>query len=279
VASVAGAPGDGLAALRRTGRISELLFLYECATLEPTQLRPIAERLGLTVQAASHSFRHLSRAGLVEVREGRYRPTVRGVAALHDSLDRLGADVARRLARLHVIRSTRAVAVGRLAPGDSVSLELKDGVLTARRGGTGSSRGRVTRGAPDGGLVEVGRLEGIVPIVPATVTVYALAPAEVTDPATRDAVRRRIRAHRPAILAAEGLEAYHLLRAVAPGAVVRFAVAASCQAASKLGVPSAVFVLQDALPQLLADFSSAEPPPLEVRGLGGRRRSAGVRRR
>ncbi|MGB6443136.1 MAG: hypothetical protein WBF81_07555, partial [Thermoplasmata archaeon] len=59
-------PSDGLAGLRRGGAVTELLFLYECTTLEPTQLRPIADRLGLTVQAASHSFRSLARRGLVE---------------------------------------------------------------------------------------------------------------------------------------------------------------------------------------------------------------------
>jgi predicted transcriptional regulator len=120
----------GLAALRRGGTVTELLFLYECATLEPTQLRPIAERLGLTVQAVSHSFRQLKRRGLVTVQEGRYRPTVEGVAWLHETLRRLGDDLRERIERVHVIRSTRALALDDLSEGASVSLE---------RGGAASS--------------------------------------------------------------------------------------------------------------------------------------------
>lgn len=270
---------DGLAALRRSGAATEILFLYECATLEPTQLRPIAERLGLTVQAASHAFRQLVRAGLVEVRDGRYRPTVRGVASLHAALDRLGSDVAERLARLHVIRSTRAVATEPLAVGDAVSLELRDGVLSARRGTAGPSRGRVSRGAGAGGLVEVRQLEGIVPIVPGRVTVYALAPADLDDAALPARLRSAVRADPSALLAAEGLEAYHALKPVAGAPPLRFAVAAACRAASKVGVPSTVIVAPDALARLLAELSGPDPPPFEVRALPGRRRDRAPARR
>lgn len=264
-------PADGLAALRRSGAVTEILFLYECATLEPTQLRPIAEHLGLTVQAASHTFRQLARAGRVEVRDGRYRPTVRGVAALHAALDRLGTDVAERLARLHVIRSTRAVATEALAAGEPVSLELREGILSARRGSAGPSRGTVRRAAPAGGLVDVGDLEGILPIVPGAVAVYPLSPADLADPALAERLRAVVRRRPDALIAAEGLEAYHALRPLASPGLLRFAVAAACRAASKLGVPSTVVVVQDALPHLLSEFSGPDPPPLEVRTIPGAR--------
>ena len=262
---------EGLAALRRSGAVTELLILYECATIEPTQLRPIAEHLGLTVQAASHSVRRLSQAVLVEVRDGRYLPTVRGVASLHAALDALGGDVAARLAHLHVIRSTRAIAAESLAAGDPVSLELREGLLSARRGGSGPSRGRVRTGGPAGALVEVAQLEGIVPIVPAPVTVYPLSPGDLEDPALARRLRHVLPDRPGAIVAAEGLEAYHALRAVTQTSALRFAVAATCRAASKVGVASTVVVAQEALPHLLAEFSGPDPPPLEVRVLPGRR--------
>src|SRR5579862_5778797 len=118
-------PGGGTAGLpdlRRRGAVTELLFLFECVTREPTQLRPIAEELGLTVQAASHSFRQLAARGLAEVREGRYRATVAGVAWLQAALGLLREDVAGRLARLDIVRSTRAIAAARIAAGAVVSL-------------------------------------------------------------------------------------------------------------------------------------------------------------
>lgn len=272
-------PADGLNAMRRGGSVTELLFLYECATTEPRQLRPVASRLGLTVQAVSHSFRQLRGRGLVEVRDGRYRPTVEGVAWLHGSLSRLADDVRERLARLHVIRSTRAVALGSVPAGGSVSLELRGGVLCARPGGGGSSHGRAVDAARHGELVEVTGLEGIVPIAPATITVRTLGEGDLSDPN----LPRRLASALPssdALVAAEGLEALHPLRRSTDRPIERFAPAAACLGAARVGVPSTLFVLERDLPRLLASFAVPSPPPLEVLPLGpGRGRGPRADRR
>ncbi|HYA69744.1 MAG TPA: hypothetical protein VEH28_00030 [Thermoplasmata archaeon] len=267
----------GLSALRRGGTVTELLFLYECATLEPTQLRPIAERLGLTVQAVSHSYRQLRRRGLVTVREGRYRPSVEGVAWLHETLVRLGDDLRERIERVHVIRSTRALAVDDLAPGDTVSLVLDNGLLSARPGTEGPSRGRVVKGGRKGSLVEVSDLEGIVPLTPAPIAVITLTAADLVDPRLPQRVRARLPSDPATVVAAEGLEAYHALAGAGARSVLRFAAGSVCLEASRLGVPSVVLVLESELPHLLSQFAGPSPPPLEVaplpRGPKPRRRT------
>lgn len=239
------------------------MFLYECATLEPTQLRPVADHLGLTVQAVSHSFRQLRQRGLVAVEEGRYRPTVQGVAWLHEGLARLADDVRDRIARLHVIRSCRAIALVDLEERDVVSLELREGLLSARPGGSGPSRGRVATAARAGSLVVVTDLEGIVPLSPAVVTVRTLSDADLADPA----LPQRLRSVLPAagsLLGAEGLEAYHSLRRATTRPILRFATASAVFDAARIGVPSTVVVLERDLPQLLSVFSGSNPPPLDV---------------
>ena len=265
-------PARGLAELRRSGSVTELLFLYECATREPSQLRPVAEHLGLTVQAASHSFRQLRRRGLVTFENGHYRPTVPGVAWLHESFGRLGDDLARRVEHLHVIRSCRAVAETDLEAGRPVSLEIRDGLLSARPGGSGPSPGTTVRAARAGTLAEVSHLEGIVPLATATVTIRTLSEADLAGPF----LERRLRASLPApsvVLGAEGLEAFHTLRQATDRPIVRFAVAASALEAARIGVPSTVFVLDRDLPQLLAAFSVVRPPALDVRPLPPLRRA------
>jgi putative transcriptional regulator len=262
------APSSGLSDLRRSGAVTELLFLYACATVEPTQLRPIAEELGVTVQAVSHSYRQLAHRGLAEVRDGHYLPTVKGVAWLHRSLGRVGEDVQGRLGRLSVVRSCRAVAVSRIRDGESVSLSLRDGILSATPGGVGPSKGVATRGGRQGALVDVGRLEGILPLMPAVVTIRTLTEADLRDPRLRDRLLRAIPPESPGLLAAHGLEAYHALRKVTTRPVTRFAVAASSQEASRIGVATTVLVLDSELPRFLSEFAGPLPPPLRVMPLG-----------
>lgn len=262
-----GRPEGGLSELRRSGTVTELLFLYECATTEPTQLRPVAERLGLTVQAASHSFRQLRRRGLIEVRDGRYRPTVPGVAWLHETLDRVSIDVRDRVDRLHVIRSTRALALSDLEAGAPVALEIRDGLLSARRAATGASRGRVARTARAGEPVEVADLEGIVPISPGPVEIRTIAEGDLDSPT----LSRRMAAVLPeepsALVGAQGLEAYLALRRATDRPIVRFAVGPAALEAARLGVRSLVFVLDRDLPLLLGSFGGPTLPPIEVRAL------------
>ncbi len=258
-----GRPG-GLAELKRSGAVTALLFLYECGTQEPTQLQPIADRLGLTVQAASHQFRLLAARGLAELKDGRYRPTVAGVAWLHGALGVLRDDVNGRLERLHVVRSLRAVAGADLTAGVPVRLELKDGLLVARPGGGGGSTGRSRTSARRGGLVEVDRLEGILPLTPAPVRVLVIPTADLAAPGLPRAIGRGLGTGDAGVFAAQGLEALHLARRASARPWLRFGVAAACREASRVGVPSTVLVLDSELPHLLAAFGGPDPPPLEV---------------
>jgi predicted transcriptional regulator len=272
---------SGLARLRRSGSVTELLFLYDIVTRESDRLAPIAERLGLTVQAVSHSFRQLRRRGLAEFRGGRYRSTVEGVAWLHAALGAVRDDASARLERLHVVRSCRAVALEDLPEGERVSLELRDGVLSARRGSRRSgSTGRTEASASAGALARVVELEGILPITRGRVRVLTLSGPALDD---RDSLRRLGReVGRDAtagLLAAQGHEAYHLLRRTTSRPVVRFGVGPAVTEASRLGLDSTVVVLEEELPRLLEALSGRDPPPLRIVHLRGPRSGGGRRPR
>ncbi len=251
------------------------MFLYECETREVGQLRSIAERLGLSVQAASHTFRSLARRGLVELREGRYRPTVRGVDWLHSALGSVRDDLAERLDRLHIVRTTPAVAAAPIGAGEVVRLEIRDGVLTATPGSAGGSRGRASRAAETGELVEVGELEGIVPLPHGRLQVIALPSDRISDRALPREVRATLDAARPGLLAVFGLGALHVLvRAVPARPFVRFGVASALAEATELGVDGTVVVTDRDLPRLFVQFDRPETPSLEFlplrRGVGRR---------
>ncbi|MGA7845622.1 MAG: hypothetical protein WCB18_00835, partial [Thermoplasmata archaeon] len=248
---------------------TELLFLHECATREVAQLRPVAQRLGLTVQAASHIFRQLRRRGLAEVRNDLYRPTVAGIAWLHAAFGSVREDLDERLARLHVIRSTRAVARGPIVANGRVVLEVRRGVLEARAGTQGSSRGRARHRARTGDLVEVVDLEGIVPLESAEIRIVTVPDSDALDPRVLGQLRTLVKETPEGLLAASGVEAYHWLGRASPRPVLRYAVAASALEASRVGVPTTLVVLESDLPRLLARFDQPQPPPITVRRLRG----------
>jgi predicted transcriptional regulator len=275
-----GASRSGLSALRRSGAVSDLLFLYECETREIGQLRVIAERLGLSVQAASHSYRSLRRRGLVEQREGRYRPTVRGVDWLHAALGGVRDDLAQRLDRLHIVRTTRAIATDAVDAGDAVALELRDGVLLARPGSSAGSRGRARHRAAAGRLVDVGELEGIVPLPRGKVRVAPLPAARLDDPGLVRQLTTVVARQPPGLLLAFGLEAFHVLsQARPPRPFARFGVAAAIEEATRLGVDCTLVVSDRDLPRLFEQFEGPDVPELEFLPLGGRGRSGRTVRR
>jgi putative transcriptional regulator len=276
----AGGTRAGLSALRRSGAVSDLLFLYECETREIGQLRVIAARLGLSVQAASHTYRSLRRRGLVELREGRYRPTVRGVDWLHAALGGVRDDLAERLDRLHIVRTTRAIATDAVEPGDAVALELRDGVLLARPGASPGSRGRARNRAAAGKLVDVGELEGIVPLPRGKVRVVPLPTARLDDPGLARQLREVLGGPGPTLLLAFGLEAFHVLSQARPSRpFVRFGVAAAIEEATRLGVDCTLVVADRDLPRLFEQFVGPDVPELEFLPLGGRGRAGRTARR
>jgi predicted transcriptional regulator len=269
-----GAAVGGLGALRRRGAVTELLFLYDLTTRDVPNLRGIAERLGVTVQAVSHSFRQLRLRGLVEMRRGLYRPTVAGTAWLHAALGDLRRDVDRHLERLPVVRSARAVAAVDLHEGDPVSLSIVEGTLTARAGGGGPSHGRAAAAARTGELVPVTELEGIVSIVRGEIRILTIPVDAIHSPGTLVALRKALRARTPGLLVTHGSEAAHLTRAATERPFVRFGAAAAAAEASGVGVPTTVVLLDEELPRFLEPFQGPDPPPLTVGRLplGGRRR-------
>jgi predicted transcriptional regulator len=264
-------PAPGFAGLRRGGAISELLFLFECETEAVYRLRPVADRLGLTVQAVSHMFRQLRARGLVQFREGQYRPTIAGIAWLHALLTSIEEETVRRRERLDIVRSTRAVAEVDLAPGVVVNLELADGILIARPGPGRGSRGRVQNGAKAGALVQVSDLEGIVPIAPAPIRIRTIAESDLSGTELPGRLAQVIDSEN-GLVAAQGLEAYHAAHAATERPLVRFGVASATREASQVGVSSTVLVLDRDLPRLLAAFGGTHPPPLEVAPLAGLQR-------
>jgi putative transcriptional regulator len=171
---------DGANVLRilRDLRLStKVLILYEMLREPGMGQRALADRLDVTPQAISEYLKHMEEEGLVE-REGRSaRPTMQGFSFLQGHLQELGDFTYRAMRELNVIRSCAAIAVEDVRGGDRVVLELRDGVITARKGGEGASIGVASHDASVGEDLAVRDLEGILTIETGSITVVSLPSA------------------------------------------------------------------------------------------------------
>src|SRR5262249_51627209 len=155
--------------------------------------------------------------------------------------------------RLDVVRTCRAIARGPIREGSRVVLEMQGGELTARTG-SGPSRGRALGAAVNGGLVDVGELEGILPVARGRIHLATFRDAETRSPATVRRLRRRLAVAPDQLIAGFGLEAVHLLRRATPRAPLRYGIAAAATEAAQVGVSSLIVVRDSELPRLLAQF-------------------------
>mgnify|MGYP000300601518 CR=1 FL=1 len=154
-------------------------ILVEIADRQPAVSQgEIADAVGVTTQAVSEYIRSLVEDGLVE-KEGRsrYRVTKEGV----DWLLRTADDVRRYADRvtddvLGSVQEDAAIATGEISQGDTVTLEMREGLLHAIPGDRGPATGVATTDAAAGEDVGVTGFEGIIDLEPGSVTVYQIPP-------------------------------------------------------------------------------------------------------
>ncbi len=268
-ASVSGET-TGLLSLMKPGRLTEMLVLLELATRPTGRLRPIADRLGVSVQTISLLQRRFRREGKVALIGGRYHTTPAGVAALHAEVTSIRSDLDTRIAELQLVRECRAIAAEPVRVGTPVVLYMRDGDLYAREGSGGASRGVAQGNARPGELVEVRQLEGVLPLPPAKVLCLVVPTRSLASLSPVVPQLRRALAHTDDhLLGAEGPEAVHAMRRSTSRSFVRFGVAAAAREAALLGVPAAVVVSDSYLTSFLQRLGEPGPSvPIDVRTIG-----------
>jgi predicted transcriptional regulator len=118
--------------------------------------------------------------------------------------------------------------------------------------------------------VEVGELEGIVPLPHGRLWVVSLPADRLHEASLISEVRGAVAAAPEGLLLAFGLEGYHVLnRALPRRPIVRFGVAAAIEEATRLGVACILVAVDRDLPRMFEQFEGPDVPPLEFLRLGG----------
>ncbi|MFD1512805.1 MarR family transcriptional regulator [Halomarina rubra] len=237
-----GTDGRDVAVLRNKRDASRYQILVAIAARQPAvSQQEIAEAVGVTAQAVSEYVRELVEGGHVEKHgRGRYEVTKEGVDWLisrTDDLREFTEFVTEEV--VGQVDADTALADDTLAPGDTVSLRMHEGVLHAAPGSgseDGGATARALTAAEAGEDVGVAEFDGLLDYETGAVTVVVL-------PDVREGGSRAVSAEEVATLAADhdllataGVEALAAARRVDRDPDVRFGTPQAVQEAATRGL-------------------------------------------
>jgi putative transcriptional regulator len=162
--------------LRDLREATRLLILLEVTTQKPRTLKPLAEKLEMTIQGVSEYLKGMSEEGLILKGAEGYRATKKGVKFLHDNLRSLREFVEASAKEMRFVDVATALAGGDIRRGEEVGLFMEGGYLLAYPRRASASKGRALRDARRGEDVTVTDLQGLVALRPGSVTLVALPP-------------------------------------------------------------------------------------------------------
>lgn len=168
----------GTELLRNIRLSTKILILLELHKKHYTRLKPLAEKVSITIQGVSEYMKLMAKEGLVQVVGDEYRITPRGVQLLHENIQQLKSFVDNAMEQLNLVTTCPAIAMTPLKKGEKVGLFMEKGVLRAYGGRESPSTGVAMQDATPGEDVAIKNLEGIVDLEPGVVTILELPPLE-----------------------------------------------------------------------------------------------------
>lgn len=225
-------------------------ILVEIAQRQPAVSQgEIAAEVGVTSQAVSEYIRALVDDGLVE-KEGRsrYRVTNEGVDWLFgaaEDVSRFADHVTEDV--LEAMSEDAAIAADDVSEGETVTLSIKDGLLTATPGEAGPATGTATTDAAAGTDVGVTGFEGVIDLEAGSVTVVQVPSVRSGGSRAVDSGAVTDACAGADLVAAAGVEAVVALREAGIEPAVRFAAGEVAAAAAERGRSVVVLATTDAV--------------------------------
>jgi putative transcriptional regulator len=236
--------------LRNKNLASKFQILVEIASSGPNiQQRDIAVRLGLTPQAISDYIRqllaeeHISSEG-----RSRYRATTEGVNWIIKVLRELRSYHSLVEKAITNISVCAAVADVDLLKGETVGLEMKEGLLVATKNTSKGASGIATCDARAGEDIGVSSVEGIVHLDIGKLTILKVP--NIQGGGSRMIALQRLKNEISGaeLVGAIGIEAIVALKRVSPGPVYTYGVTEAAIEAAKSGLRPVIICVEDDAP-------------------------------
>ncbi|MFB6113049.1 MAG: winged helix-turn-helix transcriptional regulator [Halodesulfurarchaeum sp.] len=223
-------------------------ILVEIADRQPAVSQgEIASAVGVTSQTVSEYIGELVEDGYVK-KDGRsrYRVTTEGVdwllrnaTAVRRFADRVTEDV------LGGVQEDAAIATEEITAGDTVTLDMREGLLHATPGSEGPATGIATMDAEEGAEVGVSGFEGIIDFSPGTVVVYQVPPIRSGGSRSIDPEAIETACDGAQLVVAAGVEAIVALRKADRNPDVTFAAGHVAASAASRGVDVVIVATVD----------------------------------
>ncbi|WP_435101277.1 MarR family transcriptional regulator [Halarchaeum sp. P4] len=253
---------DELGVLQSKRNATRYQILVQIAERQPAvNQQEIADAIGITSQAVSDYLQDLVEQGYVNKHgRGRYEVTKEGVDwlitqtdTLRQYVDHVSEDV------IGQVEIETALATTDITEGETVSLTMRDGVLRAMAGDTGSATAVAVTDAEPGQDVGVTNFEGVVDYELGSVTIVSIPQVQNGGSSAADPERIVDLAERHDLLAVSGVEAVAVATAADLDPDIRFGSPSAVREAAAKGLDILLLAATDQL--------SAHTDPLQEQNL------------
>jgi len=243
-------PGRDLSVLRSKRHATRYQILVEIAERQPAvNQQEIADVIGISPQAVSDYLQTLVSEGhVVKEARGRYTVSKEGVDWLISRTDDLSGFV--EYVSEEVVGQVEietALATADVDEGEAVSLAMRDGVLRATPGATGSATAVAVMDAASGTDVGVTDFEGLLDHRPGTVTVVSVPRVQDGGSDAVDIERITDALRTGALLAVAGTEALAVARRLDHQPDIRFGTPGAVEEAATKGLDVVLLATVDRL--------------------------------
>ncbi|HHF55628.1 MAG TPA: winged helix-turn-helix transcriptional regulator [Thermoplasmatales archaeon] len=140
----------------------KFMILLEISTGEYYNLSQIAEKIGITKQGVHEYMKKMREEGLIEIIEGKYRVTVKGVEAIFSYLDKLDRYLEEKKKKLNIMEYSVAIAGDDIKKGEKVYLAMENGYLHAYKSKKTSASATAAENAGKGEDIAIKNIRGII---------------------------------------------------------------------------------------------------------------------
>lgn len=160
-------------------------IILEIATGDYHSLNQIADCIGITRQGIYEHLKKMKEEGLIEVMDGTYRATVKGIELLFSYLDNLEDYLQKKKKGLAIIKLSPAIAGDTIRRGDTVWLAVEKGHVHAYTGRRTPASAEAAEDAQAGEDVAIRNVKGIIELSPGEITLISLP--SITEGGTKTA--------------------------------------------------------------------------------------------